>query len=99
VRHYFGQFEEAEAAQAAEAEARKLPRENKRLRQNRRRAKRLWLVQCWRKGRWMPLKPEAGNPTPENSTEEAEAENSAEVIEEAESVTDAKRKNPRSRSR
>jgi len=30
---------------------------------------------------------EAGNPTPENSTEEAEAENSAEMIEEAESVT------------
>jgi hypothetical protein len=32
---------------------------------------------------------EAGNPTPENSTEEAEAENSAEVIEEAASVGDA----------
>jgi N utilization substance protein A len=88
VRNYFSRFEEAEAAQAAEAEAAQAAEGEQAAEAEQAAGETALAGAVLAEGSLDAAEPpEAGNPTPENSTEEAEAENSAEVIEEAESVT------------
>ena len=88
VRNYFSRFEEAEAAQAAEAEAAQAAEGEQAAEAEQAAGETALAGAVLAEGSLDAAEPpEAGNPTPENSTEEAEAENSAEMIEEAESVT------------
>jgi len=90
VRNYFSRFEEAEAAQAAEAEAAQVAEGEQAAEAEQAAGETALAGAVLAEGSLDAAEPlEAGNPTPENSTEEAEAENSAEVIEEAASVGDA----------
>jgi len=90
VRNYFSRFEEAEAAQAAEAEAAQAAEGEQAAEAEQAAGETALAGAVLAEGSLDAAEPlEAGNPTPENSTEEAEAENSAEVIEEAASVGDA----------
>jgi len=90
VRNYFSRFEEAEAAQAAEAEAAQAAEGEQAAEAEQAAGETALAGAALAEGSLDAAEPpEAGNPTPENSTEEAEAENSAEVIEEAASVGDA----------
>jgi N utilization substance protein A len=90
VRNYFSRFEEAEAAQAAEAEAAQAAEGEQAAEAEQAAGETALAGAVLAEGSLDAAEPlEAGNLTPENSTEEAEAENSAEVIEEAASVGDA----------
>ena len=90
VRNYFSRFEEAEAAQAAEAEAAQAAEGEQAAEAEQAAGETALAGAALAEGSLDAAEPlEAGNFTPENSTEEAEAENSAEVIEEAASVGDA----------
>jgi N utilization substance protein A len=91
VRNYFSRFEEAEAAQAAEAEQAAEAGEGEAAAGAEPEADETALAGAvLAEGSLDAAEPpEAGKATKEDATEEAEAENSAEVIEEAVSVADA----------
>jgi N utilization substance protein A len=91
VRNYFSRFEEAEAAQAAEADQAAEAGEGEAVVGAEPEADETALAGAvLAEGSLDDAEPPvAGNPTQEDSAEEAEAENSAEVIEEAVGVGDA----------